>query len=94
MSINVRGNSRITMPKVLGDSLDIKSIVNHETGVAVSQRMNAECWQVVINKDFFQLLVGETPTVVVANGRSEYDVGMYPRSTNGFFELVLLTLMP
>ena len=72
MSIDVRGNSRITMPKMLGDSLDIKSVVNHETGVAVSQRMNTECWQVIIDKDFLQLLVGETPTVIVANGRSEY----------------------
>ena len=94
VSINVRSYSRITMSKVLGNSLDVKSVVNHETGVAVTKCMNAECWQVVIDKDFLQLLVGETPTVVVTNGRSEYDVGMYPRITNGLLELVLLTLVP
>ena len=82
------------MPKMLGDSLDIKSVVNHETGVAVTKCMNAECWQVVINKDFLQLLISEAPTVVVANSRSEYNVGMYPRITNCLFEFVLLTLVP
>ena len=64
VSINVRGNSRITMPKVLGNSLNVKSVVNHETGVAVTKCMNAECWQVVIDKDFLQLLVGKTPIVL------------------------------
>ena len=66
------------MPKVLGNDFYIKSVIYHQTGVAVTERMNAECWQVVIDKDFLQLLVGEAPTVVVTNSRSEYDVGMYP----------------
>ena len=82
------------MPKMLGNSLDIKSIVNHKDSVAVSQRINTECWHVIINKDFLQLLVGEAPTVIVADSRGEYDVGMNPRIANGLFELVLLTLVP
>ena len=81
------------MPKMFGNGFYIKSVIYHQTGVAVSQRMNAECWQVIINKDFLQLLVGEAPTVVVANGRSEYNVGMYPRISNGLLEPVLLTLV-
>ena len=81
------------MPKVLGNSLNVKSVIYHQTGVTVSQRMNTECWQVIIDKNFLQLLVGEAPTVVVTNGRSEYDVGMYPRIANGLLELVLLTLV-
>ena len=56
------------MSKVLGNSLDVKSVVNHETGVAVTKCMNAECWQVVIDKDFLQLLVGEAPTVLRNEG--------------------------
>ena len=76
VSINVRSYSRITMSKVLGNSLDVKSVVNHETGVAVTKCMNAECWQVVIDKDFLQLLVGKAPTVVsdylIANIRENH----------------------
>jgi len=56
------------MPKVLGNSLNVKSVIYHQTGVTVSQRMNTECWQVVINKDFLQLLVGETPTAAYSLG--------------------------
>ena len=82
------------MAKVLGNSLNVKSVIYHQTGITVSQRMNAKCRQVVIDKDFLQLLVGEAPTVVVANSRSEYNVGMYPRITNGLFELILLTFVP
>ena len=48
VSINVRGNSRITMPKVLGNSLDIKSVVNHKAGVAVREHMNTEHRQVIM----------------------------------------------
>ena len=43
--------------------------------------MNAESWQVIFNKDFLQLLVSKTPAIIVANSRSEYNVGMYPRIT-------------
>ena len=56
------------MPKVLGNSLNVKSVVNHKAGVAMTERMNAECWQVVIDKDFLQLLVGEAPTVLRNEG--------------------------
>ena len=73
VSINIRGNSRITMPKVFRNSLNVKSVIYHQTGVAVSQRMNTECWQVVIDKDFLQPLVSEATTKIVVNGRSEYD---------------------
>ena len=63
VSIDVRGNSRITMPKVLGNSLNVKSVIYHQTGITVSQRMNAKCWQVIFNKDFLQLLVGKAPII-------------------------------
>lgn len=44
VSINIRGNSRITMPKIFGNGFYIKSVIYHQTGVAVSQRMNTESW--------------------------------------------------
>ena len=56
------------MHKVLRNSLYVKSVVNHETGVAVTKCMNAKCWQVVIDKDFLQLLVGEVPMVAYSLG--------------------------
>ena len=59
------------MPKVLGNSLNVKSVIYHQTGVTVSQRMNTECWQVIIDKDFLQLLVAEAPTVIIADSRCE-----------------------
>ena len=67
MSINVRDNSRITMPKVLGNNLNVKSVIYHQTGITVSQRMNAKRWQVIIDKDFLQLLVIKAPTVVITD---------------------------
>ena len=68
VNVDIRGDFSITMTEVLGNCLNIIAVVNKQAGVAVTKCMNTECWQVVINKDFLQLLVAETPTAAYGLG--------------------------
>ncbi len=61
VSINVRGNSRITMPKVLGNSLNVKSVIYHQTGITVSQRMNAEEMETVLRNEGYTIQCSNRP---------------------------------
>ena len=44
MNVDIRGDFSIAMPKVLGNSLNVKTVVNHKAGVGMARCVH---WTIV-----------------------------------------------
>ena len=90
VNVDIRGNFGVAMSEVLGNSLNVKSVVDKQAGVAVSESVNAQRRHIIIYKYLLQLFVGKAPAIIIADLGCKDDVGMYPRTANNRLKLILL----
>ena len=67
VNVDIRGDFSIAMTEVLGNCLNVISVVDKQAGVAMSESVNAQRPHIIFNQHFFQLLVSKASAVVITN---------------------------